>query len=164
MEPEIIIFKEKKMIGKRSRFTLADDRTYELWKSFMPERKNIDNILGSSLYSIQVFKDQFDFSDFSPQAEFEKWAAVEVPDFDRIPDGMESFIIPAGLYAVFIHRGAQLRARETFTYIFGTWLPASGYVIDNRPHFEILGEKYKNNDPESEEEIWIPVRSETKDD
>jgi AraC family transcriptional regulator len=45
-----------------------------------------------------------------------------------------------------------------FTYIFTRWLPASGYQLDNRPHFEILGDKYKNNDPESEEEIWIPVR------
>lgn len=45
-----------------------------------------------------------------------------------------------------------------FQYIFGTWLPASGYYLDNRPHFEILGHKYKNNDPDSEEEIWIPVK------
>lgn len=44
-------------------------------------------------------------------------------------------------------------------YIYGSWLPNSTeYARDNRPHFEILGEKYKNNDPESEEEIWIPVK------
>lgn len=46
----------------------------------------------------------------------------------------------------------------TFGYIFGTWLPNSGYIMDDRPHFEILGAKYKNNDPESEEEIWIPIK------
>ena len=34
----------------------------------------------------------------------------------------------------------------------------SKYSIDNRPHFEIIGEKYKNNDPNSEEEIWIPIK------
>jgi AraC family transcriptional regulator len=43
-----------------------------------------------------------------------------------------------------------------------TWLPSSDYVLDNRPHFEILGEKYKINDPESEEKIWIPVRKKQK--
>jgi AraC family transcriptional regulator len=37
-------------------------------------------------------------------------------------------------------------------------LPASGYELDDRPHFEILGERYKNNDPDSEEELWFPVR------
>jgi AraC family transcriptional regulator len=26
-----------------------------------------------------------------------------------------------------------------------------------RPHMELLGEKYRNNDPHSEEEIWIPI-------
>jgi predicted transcriptional regulator YdeE len=30
---------------------------------------------------------------------------------------------------------------------------------DDRPHFEVLGKNYKNNDPVSEEEIWIPVRA-----
>ena len=26
------------------------------------------------------------------------------------------------------------------------------------PHFEILGAQYKNNEPDSEEEIWIPIQ------
>jgi AraC family transcriptional regulator len=29
---------------------------------------------------------------------------------------------------------------------------------DDRPHFEILGDKYKNDHPDSEEEIWILCR------
>jgi AraC family transcriptional regulator len=37
-------------------------------------------------------------------------------------------------------------------------MPNSDYVLDNKTHFEILGDKYRNNDPESEEEIWIPVQ------
>ena len=32
------------------------------------------------------------------------------------------------------------------------------YTLDDRPHFEILGEKYKNQDPDSEEELWIPIK------
>lgn len=44
------------------------------------------------------------------------------------------------------------------TWKLKTWLPASDYNLDNRPHFEVLGEKYKNNDPTSEEEIWIPIK------
>jgi hypothetical protein len=30
--------------------------------------------------------------------------------------------------------------------------------LDDRPHFEVLGSKYRNNDPESEEETWIPTK------
>ena len=36
--------------------------------------------------------------------------------------------------------------------------PNSDYKPDDRPHFELLGAKYKNDDPDSEEEIWIPIK------
>jgi hypothetical protein len=31
-------------------------------------------------------------------------------------------------------------------------------IIIYLPHFEVLGDKYKNNDPSSEEEVWIPIK------
>jgi AraC family transcriptional regulator len=125
----------------------------------MMQRQQIQNTIGSDLYSIQIY-DPSHFKNFSPANEFEKWAAIEVSSFDSIPGGMEKFTLPSGLYAVFIHKGSSADT-STFQYIFGTWLPASDYVLDNRPHFEKLGAKYKNNDPESEEEIWIPVNLNT---
>ncbi|MEP1984886.1 MAG: GyrI-like domain-containing protein, partial [Maribacter dokdonensis] len=39
------------------------------------------------------------------------------------------------------------------------WIPNSEYQLDGRPHFEVLGAKYKNNDPNSEEEVWIPIKA-----
>jgi AraC family transcriptional regulator len=86
-----------------------------------------------------------------------KWATVEVSHFDSVPIDMETFILPGGLYAVFHYKGSSSDP-SIFQYIFGTWLPSSAYTLDNRPHFEVLGGKYKNNDPTSEEEIWIPIR------
>jgi AraC family transcriptional regulator len=71
---------------------------------------------------------------------------------------MESFTLKGGLYAVFLHKGAASTGQKTFQYIFEMWLPNSGYLLDNRPHFEILGAKYKNEDPNSEEEVWIPIK------
>jgi AraC family transcriptional regulator len=97
------------------------------------------------------------FTDFKPANEFERWAAVEVSDFDNVPSGMETFVLPGGLYAVFDYKGLNTD-KAIFQYIFGTWLPNSEYILDHRPHFEVLGDKYKNNDPASEEEIWIPIR------
>ena len=70
---------------------------------------------------------------------------------------METFTLPVGLYGVFDHKGLS-NDNSIFQYIFGTWLPNSTYQLDNRPHFEILGEKYRNNDPASEEEIWVPIK------
>lgn len=156
-EPRIEELTEKKLVGKHMTMSLTDNKTAELWRSFMPRRKEIENSVGTDLYSLQVYGDSY-FRDFNPGAEFVKWAAAEVKDFGKIPDGMDSLVLPGGLYAVFLHKGAASTGPKTFEYIFGTWLPSSEYALDNRPHFEVLGEKYKNDDPSSEEEIWIPIK------
>lgn len=142
------------------RMNLADNKTTELWRSFMPHRKEIGNNLTNDLFSMQLYDSPAYFRDFNPETSFEKWAAVEVADFDSIPEGMEACTLKGGLYAVFIHKGPAKAFAGTFQYIFGTWLPTSGYILDNRPHFEILGAKYKNDQPDSEEEIWIPIKPE----
>ena len=155
MKPTIKIFPETKFIGKNLSFSYTDYRAFELWSSFMPRRNEIQNALGKDLFNIQINPENFDFD---PQTEFVKWAMVPVSDFDFLPEGMQSLIVEEGLYAVFNHIGDASKARETFGYIFGFWLPNSEYELDNRPQFEILGEKYKNNAPDSEEEIWIPIK------
>jgi AraC family transcriptional regulator len=94
----------------------------------------------------------------NPDVEFEKWAAAEVTDFGHVPEGMETFELQGGLYAVFLHRGPASTGEKTFRYIIEEWLPKSDYVSDIRPHFEIIGIKYKNESIDSEEEIFIPVK------
>ncbi len=157
MEPVIKTLTEKKLVGLHMKMTLSDNRTGELWRNFMLRRKDIKNNLSSVLYSLQVYDKSFDFVDFKQDIPFEKWAAVEVNDFTGVPSEMETFILTGGLYAVFYYKGASGKGSETFQYIFGTWVPNSEYLVDNRPHFELLGEKYKNEEPDSEEEIWIPI-------
>lgn len=157
MELRIETLREKKLVGKRMRMTLSNNTTHELWRSFMPKRKEIKNYVTNDLISMQVYK-CFDFKDFSLKTEFEKWAAIEVADFDSVPDDMETFTLAGGLYAIFIHKGDSNTFSKTFPYLFSTVLPTSNYAVDDRPHFEILGEKYKLNDPGSEEELWIPVK------
>jgi AraC family transcriptional regulator len=158
MKAVIKILPEKKLIGKRIRMSFVDNKTAELWRSFMPTRKEIKNNLTDELFSMQVYDQLPDFKNFNPHLSFEKWAAVEVANFDTIPDGMESYVLAGGEYAVFSYKGRASEASQTFHYIFGTWLPDSGYELDHREHFEILDERYKNEQPDSEEEIWIPVR------
>ena len=155
MNPTIKTFPTTKFIGKKLSFTYADYRAFELWSSFMPKRKEIQNAIGSELYNIQINPDNFDFQ---PNTPFVKWAAVAVTSFDNIPDEMEAIEIEEGLYAVFNHKGDQSNAAVFFNSIYTEWLPSSGYQLDSRPQFEVLGEKYKNGSPESEEEIWIPIK------
>lgn len=136
--------------------SLVHNLTGMLWATFMPRRKEILNCVSSELYSLQVYPEGY-FLNFSPSKEFEKWAAAEVADFTTIPDGMDKLELNGGLYAVFNYKGLSTDHR-IFEYIYGEWIQDSEYQLDFRPHFELLGNKYRNGDPESEEEIWIPVK------
>ena len=156
MEPRIEILKNKKLVGHRLKMSLAHNRTRELWSSFTPKIKHIKNRLSTDKISMQIFDSSYHLS-FDPTNEFEKWATVEVADFSDVPAEMESFNLDGGVYAVFDYIGSS-NDNNIFQYIFTTWLPNSEYKLDNRPHFEVLGTQYKNNDPSSEEEIWIPIK------
>lgn len=155
--PRIEHLREKKMVGKSIRMSLADNKTFALWSGFMPQRKNIPHSVGVDLYSLQVY-DSFSPANFTPQTEFTKYALVEVEDYAELPEGMEPFVLAEGLYAVFHYKGTPEGFPQLMGYIFGQWIPNSKYVIDDRPHFELLGKKYKRNDPNSEEEVWIPIK------
>lgn len=135
--------------------SLTDNRTHQLWSSFMPRRKEIKNNINADFISMQVYSPDY-FINFNPHKEFEKWATIEVTDLDHIPSQMQSFTLSEGLYAIFKHIGSSAD-NSIFQYIFKNWIPNSEYKLDNRPHFELLGEKYVNNNPSSEEEIWIPI-------
>jgi AraC family transcriptional regulator len=156
--PQIVQLEEKRLAGRRLEMTYAHNRTFELWTTFMPKRRHFKNVLSEDLYSLQVYPDTNFFQPFDPQRRFTKWALLEVESFDGLPEGMEPFLLPGGEYAVFAFRGTSAEAPAVFRYIYGEWLAGSGYELDDRPHFEVLGAKYKREDPASEEEIWIPVK------
>ena len=156
MNPQIKFFPATKFIGKNLLFSYADFRAFELWSRFMPRRNENQNTIGTELYNIQINPENFDFN---PNTPFVKWAVRPVSSFDFVPEGMETLEIQEGFYAVFHYQGDQNNAATFFNQIYTVWLPNSDYELDSRPQFEILGEKYKNNDPTSEEEIWIPIKS-----
>jgi len=156
MIPRIETIEEKLLVGKCLKMSFANNLTASLWGSFMPFLKDIKNRCSSELISLQIYDIQ-QFVKFDPNREFDKWALAEVNNFDYLPEGMKTFILKPGDYAVFTHRGGNTDT-STFQYIFATWLPQSAYELDSRPHFEVLGEKYKNGSPDSEEELWIPIK------
>lgn len=158
MDAEIITIPEYKLAGKRLTVNFAENRTPELWRGFMQVRDRIKSV-GPEMFSAAVYPESF-FDRFDSTANFEKWAAVAVDPSTDIPPDFDILTIPIGLYAVFHYKGSSADAAEVFGYIFNDWLPKSGYKLDNRPHFEILGEKYRTADPDSEEDIYIPIKNE----
>jgi AraC family transcriptional regulator len=158
MQPTIKYIEPKKLVGKSLKMSLTENSTAQLWGGFMPRLKEIVNRITTNKFSLQVYEPNY-FENFNPSNKFVKWALVEVADFASIPEGLETFDLLGGQYAVFIHKGDSTTFHKTAQYIFGEWLPNSAYVLDDRAHFEVLVEKTKRDDPTSEEEVWIPIKT-----
>ena len=156
MVVRIELLPSKKLVGCRVLTSLDNDKTYMAWRNFMPGRNEVQHQVNSVLVSLSVYDPDY-FTDININSAFEKWALVEVSHYENIPDGMEVFDLPGGLYAVFDYKGSSTDT-AIYYHILNEWLPASRYQLDDRPHFEILGENYRNDDTDSEEEIWIPIR------
>ncbi len=156
MKPRIEKLTAKKLIGHAVKMSLSNNRTGQLWGQFGPRIKEIQHKISADKISMQIYPPLY-YQQFSSDTEFEKWATVEVSNFEHVPDGMKPFILKEGWYAVFDYKGSS-SDHSIFQYIFSKWLPNSNYLLDDRPQFEVLGSKYKNNDPDSEEEIWIPIK------
>ena len=72
------------------------------------------------------------------------------------PSGMSRLDVPAGDYAVFEFPFGQIG--EAYPFIFGTWLPGSGYVQDARPLLERYGSDFRPDQPASPMQVRVPVR------
>ena len=158
MEVSIVDFETRHLVGMKIRTTLGEDRTYELWHAFKSKIKEIQGRVDNNYFSVQQFDKGISFDKLTPVTAFNKWAAVQVdPALELIPHGMEPLLIPKGKYAVFIHKGEAFKFGRTLQYIFGQWLPQSGFRLDGRPQFEIMGSNYRPDDPNAKEEVWVPV-------
>lgn len=160
LKPKIKVLPKTILIGMRAEMCISKDKTRELWHQFMPKRNQIQYRVNPKLYySMRKYSGISYFQDFSPETLFEKWAAVEVRQVEKIPENLEKHVLTGGKYAVFIHKGPANRFPQTMEYIFRDWLPGSKYELDDREHFEILKANYQPDDPDAEEEVWVPIKS-----
>lgn len=155
--PEIKTIKAKKLVGQSINMSLIDNKTYALFSGFMPKRKLIDNNVSEFIYELLVY-DKLHFENFNPANTFIKWATVEVTDFNNVPKGMQTFTLNEGLYAIFKFVGTAKDFGAYMNYIFTQWLPQSNYILDTATHFNCIDPKYKQDDPNNVELVYIPIK------
>ena len=155
MIPEIRTSEKRFLVGIAMDMSLVANETPSLFRAFMPNRKHITNSIGSAVYDMRIYPRDY-FIQFSPQIKFQKWAAMQVSDFNDIPHDMDSFTLVSGLYAVFTPPSTSSKSAP-FTYIFQEWLPNSNYMLDDRPHFDLI-EPGPTPGTSEKEEIWIPIQ------
>ena len=155
---EILELAPKHLIGKPLAMSFVENKTAELWQSFMPRRHEIENRVSTDCVSLQKYPGGHPPVQ-NPSQTFTKWALVEVDKNTPPPSGMEKYYLPGGLYGKFHYQGPASGFPQVMQTIFAEWLPQSTYVLDDREHFEILPEGYNPMSETAEETIWIPLIS-----
>ena len=154
--PRLVHMPQRRMIGVGMEMSLAQPVTGHLWRTLMPLRMAIPGRIDPERYLVKVYPKGY-FEAFDPQRNFEQWAAYAVEGDGAARDGLAVLDVPAGLYAVWHYTGSS-EDHRIFQHILGEWLPESGFVLDDRPHVDVLGAAYRHADPLSEEDICIPLR------
>lgn len=159
-QPELIHADEKILAGCQMEMSFAADKTPLLFRSFMPQRHLIPHKTGEHIYLVNILPPRLEYSEIEIDTLFHKWGTQEVSEKAALPEGMNYFTLPGGTYAVFIHKGPASAFARTFDFIFGQWLPQSEWMYDNSRHrFERIPPGNRPDDPQAEEEIWIPVKA-----
>lgn len=156
--PRFEILPVRTLVGLSDRMSIAKDGTPALWQKAMPLFPSVPNRIGTDLFSVEVYDDLSFFEQFDPTREFQKWAAVLVGDPSNIPDGFDVLAIPDGEYAVFPFKGSAKEAPAAYQFIYNIWLKESESILEDRPHFAVMSAAYRPDDPNAEEEIWVPVK------
>jgi AraC family transcriptional regulator len=156
MQPKIIKRGRELAIGMGDSFVQGQtEEIGALWGRFVPRmheiknRKPYDLGVCASKHPIIVKKDGDTFIYV---------AAVAVENADHVPDGMVVCDIPESTFAVFTHSGPIMNIKHTCEYIWGTWLPESGYELTDTPDYELYDSRFDPKTGSGEVDIYVPIK------
>lgn len=154
MEPKIVDRDRIVLVGLPYFGDASEGKFGQAWHRFMQHDMNLTNRVNEhAAYGVEYYGPEFH--------EEHKWhyfPSVEVSDLNDFPTIFFAKILPAAQYAVFTSTGGLSKLSETFQYAYMTWLPASEYEVAHPFDFEYYGERYRGDVPESEVDIYIPIK------
>lgn len=138
------------LVGVLARSQPGDQKIMQTWEDLMAQMERIPNPIESNIcygamHNFDMQTNQFDYV-----------AGVQTPSQSSAPDGMVRWEIPEQLYAVFPTTLPAIS--QTFGDIYGSWMATSGYTRTDGPEFELYGDDFDPNNPDSTVYIYIPVK------
>jgi AraC family transcriptional regulator len=150
MEPRFVDRPAFTVIGMIVHSKNENNEIPRLWEALNPRVCEIKGRVGeNAAYGISANMDE-------NTGAFDYIAGFEVSSSEGIPKGMIRFEVPGGKYAVF--RTTLPRLGETFMYAYRTWAPQSSYQLAGSPDFEVYDEAFDPRDPNSEFDVYIPIK------
>lgn len=157
MQPKTVNRDQIKLVGMQYIGNNENGEIPQLWESFITRAKEIGGTINN-----RAFYGVCECICEGPckcgmGGDFLYIAAVEVSEFDGVPEGMVTKTIPAAKYAVFIHKGSLDGLCDTMNSIYCKWIPESKITPNQKFCFEYYDERFDNS-PNSELDIYVPVK------
>jgi AraC family transcriptional regulator len=153
MEPKIMNRPGFKLVGMRYFGNNQNQEISKLWgaaNQHLDKVKNVSPEWGAIGLCTTVAD--------APPGEFEYVAGLAVDKAEDVPEGFVVREVPPYQYAVFTHVGPLNTLKDTYEYIYQTWLPQSGYQLAGSIDFEHYNEDFKDFAPDSRFYIYVPVK------
>ncbi len=149
MEPRIVSRPAFTVAGLVHRGTVDGEKIGALWGQFFARIGELQPLIEPDVtYGVMANYDE-------TTGEFDYVAASKVPGDGKLPAGFVPVAFPECEWAVFTTTMPELG--QIYPYIYGTWLPQSGYQHAPAPEFELYGPAFDPANPACEFEIYIPV-------
>ena len=159
MEPTFIDLPETPVVGVR--ISVKPDTKGDIPKAWMDlhdRQDDLEDVVQGHAFGLCLHKPGGPVRGFDYLADLE----VESPAAP-VPDGMEMVTLKPQRYAVFTHviedKNLGKDLTRSFEYIFGTWLPESGYQLAKAPDFEYYDQdRFDPKTLSGEIDLYIPVQ------
>ena len=123
----------------------------EQWHRFAPQIGKVPGQIGTATYGVAW--------NYKPGVGFDYLCGVEVGNTAGLPQDFSQVRLPAGRYAVFIHRKHVSAIPETLDAIWKKWLPNSGLQAADAPCFERYTEEFNPQTGMGGTEIWVALKA-----
>jgi AraC family transcriptional regulator len=114
------------------------------------------NLLNQDTKAIIIYHDS---PEITEESKLRISVCVTVPEGTAVDGEIGKMAIPGGRYALARFELAGDEYEEAWNWVYGTWLPASGYIPDDRPCFELYHDDGKKH-PQGKctLDICVPVK------
>ncbi len=149
MEPKIVTKPAFTVVGMLYHGRNEKNEIPQMWGEFVPR-------IGEIKHQLETHESYGVCRDLEPEGVFEYVAGVPVRKVEDVPEGMVSWDVPEGKYAVFTCTLKTIH--EAYQYAFQTWLPGSGYQRADGPDFEYYDADFDPDASHPELYIYIPIK------
>ena len=161
-KPILTSIEEKKLVGYSIKTSIANNKIQMplIWQNYRTNKEKIKNPYPGNI-TLGVFSSDIEFNleTYSEETKVTYFLGSMVTDFTQIPEDMDQQSLPRGKYAVFTHRGGFDNMRLSYIYIYGSWLPKSGFELSINPGFEWYDDRFLGPfNKDTIIDIYIPIK------